>query len=466
MDLLTRRQDLIVPAVIVLAAVILFGGVWRHAAEAQSRCSDIVAQHEATKRVLWRNIEAGRGIPYWRSDQLSGTPALTHPQSLYTYPLHALYFFLPPDEALGPTLWLHLAAAGLVFWVLGGVMGLGQPARLIMGLAAMFNFKLLAIHFSGWLPVIPGVVFVPLLIAAVLYLLERPGLPAMVFVALSGALCLHTGHLQLFYYAVLFLTVYVAIRCAMAWRAKRGDEAGRTVGLLAVASLLAAGLAAYLLLPMAAEASLMSRGEAGYEFFLGNHSLQPLHLAGFLCPLFVADKPEFWEDVAYFGFIPLALAVVGAALAWQRRPVLFLAIGFLVSILLAADTPLLRAAHALVPGFSLFRCPNRLLFLTAIFGIALAGFGIEELLARARKRVTRPWLTLAVVAPLAVIMAVEARWYGARLLPMTPPPRRSARGSRTADGLPTVPREAAGALPHRPVRALHRQLRLGRVDGR
>jgi hypothetical protein len=422
MDFLNRRQGLIAPAIILLAAALLFGGVWRHAAEGQSRCSDIVAQHHATKTVLWRNLQAGDGIPFWRSDQLSGTPALTHPQSLYTYPLHALYFFLPPERALGPTLWLHLAAAGLVLWALGGALGLGHAARLIMGLAGLFNFKLLAIHFSGWLPVIPGVVFVPLLMAAVLYLLEKPGLPAMLLVALSGALCLHTGHLQLFYYAVLFLSAYVLLRCALAWRADRRREAGRTLALLAAASLLAAGLTAYLLWPMAAEAPLMSRGEAGYDFFLGRHSLKPLHLAGFLCPLFVTDKPEFWEDVAYFGLIPLALAAAGALLARRRRPVLFLTVGFVLSVALAADTPLLRAAHDYVPGFALFRCPNRLLFLTAIFGIALAGFGLEELLARARKRAAWPWLTVAVVAPLALVMAIEARWYAGRLLPLAPTP--------------------------------------------
>lgn len=424
MEFLIRRQNLIAPAVIVLVAVVLFGGVWRYAAVAQSPCSDVVAQHEATKRVLWRNLEAGQGIPLWRNDQLSGSPALTHPQSLYTYPLHALYFFMPPEKALGPTLWLHLVAAGLVFWVLGGVLGLGHPARLVMGLAAMFNFKLMALYFSGWLPVIPGLVFVPLLIAAVLYLLDRPGLPALVFVTLSGALCLHTGHLQLFYYTVLFLTVYVAVRLVMLWRAGARAEAGRTVGLLAVASVLAVGLTAYLLLPMAAEAPLMSRGDAGYTFFLGKHSLQLRHLAGFLCPLFVIDRLEFWEDVAYFGFIPLALAAAGAILGWRRRPVAFLAVGFIVTVALAADTPVLRAVHAVVPGFGLFRCPNRLLFLTSILGIALAGFGLEEVLTRARKRANRPWLTAAVVVPLALVMAVEARWYAGRLMPMSPRPER------------------------------------------
>ena len=41
--------------------------------------------------MLWRSLQAGHGIPFWRSDRLSGNTALTNPQSLHTCPLHFLF---------------------------------------------------------------------------------------------------------------------------------------------------------------------------------------------------------------------------------------------------------------------------------------------------------------------------------------------------------------------------------------
>src|SRR5439155_18773296 len=132
------------------------------------------------------------------------------------------------------------------------------------------------------------------------------------------------------------------------------------------------GAAAYLLLPMAAEASLISRGQVNYDFFLSGHALKPAQLGSLVSLSGAEAKVEFWEDVGYFGWLPLLLAAVGAVLGRRRPAAGFLTAGFVVSILLTMDTPLLRVGFELVPGFSLFRNPARFLFLTSIFGIALA----------------------------------------------------------------------------------------------
>ncbi len=189
--------------------------------------SDVIAQHLGTKQVLYRSIQAGHGVPFWRADELSGAPALTHPQSLYTYPLHILFYLLPPERALGPTLWLHFLAAGFAYYLLGAALNLGPAARLVMVLAGMFNYKLIAITYSGWLPVIPCLIFVPLLLASVLYALRRPGPRAVLYLGLSGATCLHTGHLQLVYYAVLYLVLSVGTWTLWAWRTGAGRRAAR-----------------------------------------------------------------------------------------------------------------------------------------------------------------------------------------------------------------------------------------------
>ena len=318
--------------------------------------SDFIAQHLSTKQVLYRSIQSGHGIPFWRDDELSGAPALTHPQSLYTYPLHFLFYLMPPEQAIGSTLWLHFLAAGVALYVLGAAIGLCQSARLVMGLAGMFNYKLIAITYSGWLPVIPSLVFVPLLIAAVLFALRKPGLPAALYVALSGAGCLHTGHLQLFYYAVLFLTLYVVVYSLVGCCTGNGRRAARAwISLLAGAVLAVDATRRTFSCPWLPAKPLISRGQATFDSFLNEHALEPSQLASLFSLSGVEKKVEFWEDAAYFGIVPLLLAFTSTLLGRRRATTWFLIAGFLLSLLLTMNTPLLHTAYDLAPGFA---CPQ------------------------------------------------------------------------------------------------------------
>ena len=206
-------------------------------------------------------------------------------------------------------------------------------------------------------------------------------------------------------------------------------ESGGTGGALAwlaAGSLLAAGLSAYLLLPLGAEAGLLSRGAANYDFFLAGHAIEARHLATFLLPEALGNPlggsyAELWEDVAYFGIFPLIAAAIGVALGHRRTAVRGLAAAFAACVLFAADTPLLRLLFEIVPGFALFRCPSRWLFLASICGIALSGFGVQELL-REKSRLRR-----AAVAAMMLLMVAEGLFYARRYLTTAPTPRSSRR---------------------------------------
>ena len=159
----------------------------------------------------------------------------------------------------------------------------------------------------------------------------------------------------------------------------------------AFAVVLAVGMSAGTILPLLAEIPLLSRTSASYEFFLAKHSFEAKHFLTFLYPEAVGtvldgSGHELWEDVAYFGLVPLVLAAFGVILAWRRRGTAFFAGAFAISIMLAVDSPLLRFLFEFFPGFQLFRSPNRFLFLTAVFGIALAGVGLEGTRANAGVR--------------------------------------------------------------------------------
>jgi hypothetical protein len=216
--------------------------------------------------------------------------------------------------------------------------------------------------------------------------------------------------MQIIYYSGLFLLVFVVTTVLRhrRWPALSTIIAG---GVLGVA------LVAYLLLPLAAESALVSRSAATYDFFRTGHAIDPTHLWTFLypeatgTPLHENEAPELWEDVGYFGAIPLLLALVGIWRGRKRPLATYLTAAMFAALLLALATPAHRLLFDALPGFHLFRNPSRFLFLTAFFGTCLAGIGFDELLTRSGKRVT------TVVSIVAItLIAAEGAFYARRYL--------------------------------------------------
>jgi hypothetical protein len=421
------KHDWFVAALLVLAlAGIGYGFLWRQGEILYSPHSDIIAQGLAGKTLLYKALHEGRGIPFWRTDQLAGYSAFTNPQALYTYPLHFLFYFLEPANAVGGTLWLHFVLAAFGLYMMGAVLGLGRWARLLMAVSAMFNFKLVIAAYAGWLPVIPSITSFPLLFTATFYLVKERSLRGTLAFCAVMAFCLHTGHLQLIYYTMCFLAVYVLVQAVTWWRTRQWRPIRQTALSLLWGTILAAGMVAYLLIPLAGEAPLISRAEASYNYFVSGHALTFRHLLTFLHPVtirnpleasFPGAEDEFWESIAYFGLLPVILAILGAVLGWRRGShTRFLVISFLFSIILSMDSPLIRLFYNVLPGFKLFRCPSRFLFLSAFFGITLAGIGLDEMISRMRKRWRSRLLAPVLTGVLLVAISGEGILYVRRYL--------------------------------------------------
>jgi len=393
---------------VLLLSLAGYGSLLRLDSVPYSPHSDVVAYLLAAKQVLHRSLEQGFGIPFWRSDQLSGTPAFTNPNALFTNPLHLAFLVGAPARVVGLTFFLQLLAAAAGCYLTGRALGLGLWPRVFMAVAGLFGFKLILAVYAGWLAPLAGIAAVPFLFASAFWLARSPGLGSALALAASATLCLHGGHLQIPFYAGGFVGVYLLGATLAAWRRGQRAQAGWLSLWILAATFLAIASTLYLLWPMAAEASLISRSQASSEFLQAGHRLGARHLLTLLWPEALGTPldgdyqgTEIWEDNAYFGLLSLVLATAGASLAWRRPTTRFLVLGFVSSLLLALDTPLLRLVYIL-PGFSLFRSPARILFLTAFLGTALAGVGLEAVLASLRRRVPR----LGVLVPVALVFIV------------------------------------------------------------
>jgi hypothetical protein len=377
---------------ILAFAIVGFGQLLRPGWAPYSPHSDLVAYHYNAKTALWQALQRHAGIPFWRSDQFAGLPGLTHPQDQFTHPFGALFFLWPPLVAAGPTIAFELVVGAFGFVALGKALGLRPATRAYLGVAGLFQFKAIAATYAGWLGVLPSIALLPWLFAATLYAVRKPGTRAILGIAAAGGLCLVGGQLQLTYYGVLFLAPFALVAMASHLAQRKTRRVRALAATLGAGTALALALAAHLLIPMAIDAPLLTRGSASYEFFLSGHALALRHLATFLWPD-VLGTPlansypggELWEDVGYVGLVPLALAGLGAWAGRRRAYPRFLAVSGLVALLLAFDSPVLRAVWHTVPGFALFRCPSRMLFVTSVCAIALSGFGLEFVRARLAK---------------------------------------------------------------------------------
>jgi len=418
------------PALLVLAlALAAYSQLLTPGSCPYSPHSDLLIEHLATKQALFESMEAGRGLPVWREDIFSGAATLSNPQSMFTYPVHLPFLVAEPAAAAGPVLWLQLLLAGVVYYVLGAALGLGTAGRLFMATAGLMQFKLIAAAYAGWYTVLPSAVFFPLLFAAVATFTRKPSLGRALALALVGALCLHGGQLQLAYYGALFALLYVCAWLPGYARAQGPRQALGAAGMLALAGLLGAGLAAYLLLPMLSDAPLVTRATADAEFLAGGHQLGGSRLLTLLHPEIngspldgSAGGKELWEHVAYVGLVPLVLALLALARIRRDRRVLVLAAGLALSFVLSLESPLWGLVAELVPGMDLFRHPARFLFLSSCFVVALAGLGLEIILTRlgAADRRAPARVVLAVVL---LAVSAEGIYYGRRYLKVAPADR-------------------------------------------
>ena len=404
--------------VLLAVAVAVYGFLLERDAFPYSKHSDLLSYAWASKSVLFHAIRDGTGLPFWRDDQLSGSVAMTQPQSLYLYPLHALYWRLPPLAAAGPTMWFELLLAGVGAYLLGASLGLSRAVRLFMGVTHLASFKLLMAVYAGWVPVLPAFSLLPWFLAALLHFAQRRTLAAFLGLAGVSSLAFQAGTLQPFYYAGLSMAPWLLWRSIVHGRDGEWWSTAALLGGVAGAATLGLATSAHIWLPVALDLPLLSRGELTFEFFESGNGVALRDLRTLLDPEALGirgtgtQERGHWTRSAYFGIPPLILAVAGAGFGRPRGLARYLAVAVVATLALPFDTPVLHALHAHLPGFAIFRIPARVFWLTNVLVIALAGIGAQALVDALGDRRRIAAAALAICASIGVMEgAVRARQY-------------------------------------------------------
>lgn len=187
---------------------------------------EIVEHREATgEETYWTNTMFAGMPAYFSGARLKGNLIDTLSKALTPGPRPASYLFL---MFLG--FFFLLRAYDVEKWVaMAGALAFGFSSYTFIILAAGHNSKAVAIA------------FMPALFAALVYAFRKKPVAGALLFALALALEINANHLQITYYALLTVLIFGLVYLIQAIRNKRLIPFVKTLGLLAIAALLALG---------------------------------------------------------------------------------------------------------------------------------------------------------------------------------------------------------------------------------
>ncbi len=384
-------------AVLAVATLVCFQMLTRHPFDLlvgpqRGGGNDLTAYYMNARSVSRIGMSRFQEIPRWNPYAATGGPLWGNPQSGCWYPPNWIFHVCNAGCALGWMMVAHQWWGGCGVYLLCRRLGFSQFSALLGGglyLAAPYNVAHLGEGHYGQICV---VAWVPWALLAYERFRQDPvgGLPRM---ALVLALSILAGHVQEAYYLAVLLTLFAAVDAAYRLRSQGWSAAARFFGRWCCAGLLTGALVAVDFVPCLVYAKQSLRN-AGFQ--AGSSSQAGADLAN-LWQLLRSDAlggPEvhqgpggfYCETLCHFGLAGLLLAIVGVGISWRRHPIRRYACASLVAFgfALGADGPVYWLFQALVPGMTLFRGPNRALFLCAAVITVLAAAGLEAILQMSR----------------------------------------------------------------------------------
>lgn len=305
---------------------------------------------------------------------------------------------------LWPTSHLFLLLAG-AYW-LGWYLTRKSVPGLLTAVAYGFTTYIPVILMAGHNSKFIALAWLPYMLLAFVHVLRRPGLLAALLFAVSVAVNLRAGHVQITYYGVIGALVWWLFDMAGTVRTVGWRTALMTTLWLGLGSLLGLAMVAEPYLAHAEFAAHTIRGAAsgGAPGGMGwDYAMAWSQGVGELITLLIADAygggggtywgaKVFTAGPHYFGGVVLVLAVV-ATLFYRSRDVAAFATAAVVMTLFALGENLSllnRPMFDWFPLFSSFRVPETWLSVVALF-IAMAGSAGLAGLMESRGAKGTPW---------------------------------------------------------------------------
>jgi hypothetical protein len=327
-------------------------------------------------------------IRQWNPTLLGGVPVTPNGNVSAYYPPSWLGGVLSPYDAYDLFVLLHLVIGALGVYVLARALGARPLPSWVAGLLAFM--AAFWVHWSTHLGHVAGMVWVPWVLAATWWLLERPSGRRVAALAGVVGLWMLGGSAQYVYYGGLAVAGWAAA-IVVGRRVVAGMPLVWPALAFALAMALGALLAAPVLLPTAATAGQVARTR---EAEPPEHAPKREVIRA-LVPDATGNAPdrvihgsndELRMDSAFTGVTAVVLAGAAAGVGTLGRRRLLMLAGAVAAVVVLGFTGLPnRALYDVLPGYDRFRASSRWLFLLPAFALPLAALGLQELLAGGRR---------------------------------------------------------------------------------
>jgi len=364
-------------------------------------------------------------VPLWTNLLTNGFPVLAEGQAGVFYPLNLILFTqLPFSTAINFTFLFNFFLAAFFIYLYCRELKMSQLGAMFAALA--FSFSGFFIFRLKHLNLINTAIWLPL----IFYLIEKYfrfkskgfiiGLLAIVF-----SIQFFAGHPQIFYLSLISGFIYFCLKIFLEKKYKIAKLPVKLILPWIILGIIIFGLVAVQLIPTAVNSSIsgrsMSMSYQDIEMFPYSNS----SFSYFVSPYFLGNPafktfPQniykfgiFWENSAYFGILPLIFALLGIFYLSVRnnRVKLLTILGFISLLFVFGDqNPLFIIFWNTIPGFKMFRFPQRFLLTTLVCLTVISGFGFDWFFSKIKdykKKLRIPdrsKLLLEALLPISIIL--------------------------------------------------------------
>lgn len=369
-------------------------------------------------------------LPLWCPNVFAGHPHAAFPVTAVFYLPDFLYLILPLGAAINWSAAIHIMMAGIFTYLFCREIKLAPAASLLGAMTFMLNGFFMAHLSLGHIGIVRTSCYLP----AVFYFVER-GLARSdwrSYLAAGVALALQIlcGHTQFYFYTILFLGGYVALRVFLFENAK---DWGRRFFFAFLAMFSVVGIAICLSLfqlLLSFEFTQLSDRAAPTVDLAAFGSFHPSSLLRLVFPTLTLQSHSMnVESFLYGGILPLgtaAFAVLACGKKNKYVPVFCILAALVFVLMLGEQTPAFYLYYYLMPGIKFFRIHSRSVLVFVFCLSVLSAIGAHELFfGKARREA--PWsfritlgilaaaalalTTVLVFAPDSVTRTVSLNWY-------------------------------------------------------
>ena len=361
----------------------------------------------------WRDgyLNDNDDTPQWYPNLFSGMPS--YGGYIYTSGDPTKYFRSNILFNNGLKIWFYLSLSGIGMFVLMNMLGMSRSSALIGSAISALTPYTFGLINAGHLNKIFSMAYIPWVIAAAIYLIDRTTIKAILFLALATALQLWANHPQVAYYTWMVIGFYYVWMVGSSIKTisiKRsiyplvGIVAGLILALFMVSD---PYLDIYKFQKHSNRGarSVLDRSnqtESGTDWnYATQWSFHPLETISFIYPYHYGlqntsdpKRGAYWgfmpftQSTHYLGLVAIIFAILGALLKKpDRLEWIFWTITALTLITgFGSYLPVLyKPFYSLLPFFSKFRIPSMIYMLLAITIPFLAARGIDTLLDQTDK---------------------------------------------------------------------------------